>query len=116
MLWIIDGAVMYHEEGLKPPKCVQKATDAYLEDENVMKHWIKECCKTGTDYWDSPTDLFESWSDYAKKCGISAGTTNTFKPKMEAMGYPQKRTTGGKRRYVGIEIKKPNMLKFQSKK
>lgn len=104
--WAIDGALDYQKQGLSPPKAVTSATDAYFEDQDILQQWIVDCCDIGPDYWEPPTLLFNSWKEYAKAANLRAGTTSTFKDKLENAGYPQRnsRAMGG-RYYEGIAIK-----------
>ena len=104
--WAIEGAAEYNRIGLKPPKAVTQATDAYFEDQDIFNQWISDCCDVSPDYWEPPALLFTSWKDYAKDSNIAAGTTKTFKDQMEKAGYPagNSRAMGG-RHYLGIRKK-----------
>jgi putative DNA primase/helicase len=47
MVWAIEGAVLWREHGLRPPKVVTEATDLYFELENTMGEWLEERCVLG---------------------------------------------------------------------
>ena len=110
MQWMIDGVLDYSEIGLSPPQSVLDATKNYFDDEDVYQQWVKDCCVTGKDCRDAPTDLFESWKEYATEGNLNVGNTKTFKSKLESMGFHQTKTGTKGRRYKGIEVKaqKPN--------
>ena len=41
--WMIEGFQMYMKDGLKPPECVLKASNAYLASEDVISSFLKSC-------------------------------------------------------------------------
>ena len=47
MVWAIEGAVLWRQHGLRPPKIVTEATDLYFELENTMGEWLEERCVLG---------------------------------------------------------------------
>jgi putative DNA primase/helicase len=105
MRWLIDGAVAYCDQGLNPPQSVLEATEHYFEDENTLAQWMADCCETATEYWETPTGLFNSWKAYASASNFSPGTNKDFKSKLEAVGIRQSRTGKRGRRYEGIKLK-----------
>jgi putative DNA primase/helicase len=71
--WLIDGCLEWQRRGLDPPAAVRKATAAYLEEEDVVATWLDECCVVDPDKWESSTELFNSWSTWAKAAGEAVG-------------------------------------------
>ncbi len=61
----------------------------------------------GTDLWDKPTLLFNSWKDFAAAANFIPGSNKDFKSKLEAAGYRYHRTGPRGRHYEGIKAK-PN--------
>jgi putative DNA primase/helicase len=55
--WMIEGAVAWHQAGLKVPANVRKATDEYLETEDIFGTWIAECCTLDPQAWTGSTEL-----------------------------------------------------------
>lgn len=105
MSWLIDGVVEYCEQGLNPPQAVLDATECYFEDENTLAQWINDWCEIGSDLWETPTLLFNSWKQYATAANIPIGTQGQIKSKLEAAGYIQDRDRKRGRFWAGIKAK-----------
>jgi putative DNA primase/helicase len=105
MQWMIDGVVEYNKQGLSPPLSVLEATEGYFEDENTLEQWISDCCSTGSENWETPTILFNSWKAFAIQANLPPGTNKDFKSKLEAAGYRYVRTGKRGRHYQGIKVR-----------
>jgi putative DNA primase/helicase len=60
--WMIDGCVKWHKEGFVVPQKVLDDSDDYLEDQDEIGTWIRECCTTVIGGGSKRKDLFESWT------------------------------------------------------
>lgn len=88
MRWLIDGAVHYFEKGgLLPPQSVKLSTTDYLETENEVADWLRECTRPDPNAWTSSADLFASWSSWAKSAGTYVGSQKRLAPTLRDMGY-----------------------------
>jgi len=47
--WCIEGFRLYREEGLTPPECVLKASQAYLTSEDVVQQFLNQWCEFGSE-------------------------------------------------------------------
>ncbi len=81
--WIIDGCVSWQRNGLQPPKAVLDATKEYLESEDAMGAWIRECCEIDPNAYTTSSRLFASWSEWANKAGEYVGSMKKFSQKLE---------------------------------
>jgi len=43
--WAIQGCLEWQAKGLQPPRAVEKATQSYRAEMDVLQEWIDECCK-----------------------------------------------------------------------
>lgn len=43
--WMVQGATAWRTEGLQPPPRVQEATADYRAEQNVLGHFLAECCE-----------------------------------------------------------------------
>jgi len=62
--WIVDGALAYQGEGLRPPAPVVEATADYREEMDPLRDFLEECCRLAPDAWALSADLrrvYESW-------------------------------------------------------
>src|SRR5580693_8299114 len=60
LAWMIEGALDWQTEGLRPPRTVLEATEAYLSAEDAIAAWIDDRCERDTNAWASSSDLFRS--------------------------------------------------------
>ena len=105
--WAINGCLDWQANGLVKPEVVMRATNEYFDDQNTFGHWLEEYCEVDDQKRrgiSSSTDLFTSWSKFAKANGEDAGSQKTFGQTMVRHGFPKKRTTSGIH-YTGITLK-----------
>ena len=107
--WMIDGCMIWREEGLRKPTAVQAATDEYLAAEDALSLWLEECCQTSTMGFEAVSDLFFSWRAWAEKAGEMAGSQKQFTQALESRGFMRKRQPGtGRYGFGGITINRPD--------
>ena len=105
--WMINGCLDWQRNGLVRPDVVLRATQDYFDDQNTIQQWLDELCVVepdNTHLQATSTDLFKSWSAFARSNGLEPGTTKTFKPAMERSGYRLKKTSRANI-YLGIELR-----------
>jgi putative DNA primase/helicase len=93
--WMIDGCIDWQKNGLVRPDSVKAATEAYFSEQDLMGQWLEDCCdvnRTGNPLiWDKSAELFESWSEYARKAGEEPGNKKSFGQMMARRGFEQYR-------------------------
>lgn len=47
LAWIVEGARLWSQIGLRPPEAVTQATEGYMEDQDTFGLWVSECCHRG---------------------------------------------------------------------
>jgi len=102
--WMIEGCLQWQSEGLKPPKAVVDATDAYFAGEDGYADWIADRCEPIAGFWAKSSELFASWKDWAEKAGQPHGDSKRFREEMERLGYSHKHNKSGNF-YVGLRIR-----------
>jgi putative DNA primase/helicase len=85
--WMIDGCLDWQVERLAPPAAVIEATDNYLQSEDALSRWIKECCKAISFGGTETRTLYASWRERACKAGEDPGSEKRFSQALEAKGY-----------------------------
>jgi putative DNA primase/helicase len=104
LAWLIKGCLEWQREGLRPPRAVLEATEAYLSAEDSLAAWVDERCDRAPQAWSSLSALFASWSDWAVKAGEVAGSQKRFSQKLEARGFQlHKRNIG--QGFYGLRIR-----------
>ena len=85
--WMIEGCLEWQEHGLVPPDIVRSSTQAYADEEDILRQWMDECCEFGDGFEVSRLALYSSWSFWCRQRGEVAGVFNSFRgalrPKLE---------------------------------
>jgi putative DNA primase/helicase len=93
--WMIDGCLDWQKHGLVRPASVTAATDDYLVEQDLFGQWLEEECDVDVrnmSKWEHTTDLFASWSAYARAAGDEPGTAKSFAPALRRKGFKPYRT------------------------
>ncbi|AXK67144.1 hypothetical protein CN645_36280 [Burkholderia sp. IDO3] len=69
LAWSVRGALAYRAHGLKPPRSVAAARDAYKADMDLLGEWMDERCKVDSGGAASNEDLWRSWRSFAEQRG-----------------------------------------------
>jgi putative DNA primase/helicase len=112
--WMISGCLDWQQNGLIRPPCVIDATAEYFSDQDCFGHWLEdECvCEPGnTARSAASSELFKSWSDYAKAAGVKPGTTSTFKAKLTNAGFRYFKGKLG-REFFGVSLRPKSGFDF----
>jgi putative DNA primase/helicase len=105
--WMIDGAIDWQRNGLIRPPVVLDATAEYFSDQDCFRHWLDADCIVEIGNMDrsaTSSELFKSWSAYAKSAGIKAGSTVTFKDCMISAGFKFYRSMTA-REFFGVGLR-----------
>lgn len=105
--WMIEGCLDWQEHGLVRSDSVVEATEAYFAEQDLIGQWLAEKCVVrlgDPTVWDRTTDLFESWSAYAKAAGDQLGTVKAFGPAMRRKGFMPRRTMHA-RGFTGLRLR-----------
>ncbi|MGD9698474.1 phage/plasmid primase, P4 family [Acinetobacter sp.] len=103
--WIVQGALDYKQNGLKPPQGVLAAKDEYKQENDLLADWICDCCDLVEGYRETNKNLWQSWQAWA----VENGRQHMFKGE-PSFGKKLKnrfetwRTMRG-RGYVGIRVR-----------
>ena len=104
---MIEGCLDWQANGLVRPGSVTEATEAYFTEQDLIGQWLVEKCDVrqgDPNVWDRTTDLFESWSAYAKAAGDAPGTVKGFGPAMRRKGFLPRRTMHA-RGFSGVRLR-----------
>jgi putative DNA primase/helicase len=101
--WLIDGCLEWQKNGLRPPKAVVDATEAYLSAEDAVAAWIDDSCQGNRSAWEQSSDLFASWSSWAESAGEIAGSQRRFSETLESRGFVRHNTNSA-RGFYGLRV------------
>jgi putative DNA primase/helicase len=103
MAWMIDGCTEWQKEGLKPPKIVTDATEAYLASEDALSAWLDECTEQKSTAFAKSSHLFASWKGWATANGEEAGSSKALGMALEKKGFHPHRTAKA-RGFYGLRV------------
>ena len=103
--WALDGCLEWQRIGLAPPPIVTDATDAYFEDQDLVKQWMEDCTKVAAPFTVTPIgQLFASWKNWCDAQNIKPGSAKSLAETMVDKGYVRKRVTGGRVGIAAIDL------------
>ena len=107
LAWMIQGCVMWQDEGLEPPPAVLARTSEYIAEENLLGQWLDECCDLDVDHETTRDVLYRSWQQWCHSTGQhDPGTKLTFKRKLKSYNFTDKRVGLSRHQgYRGIRVK-----------
>ena len=105
LAWAVDGCLAWQREGLKPPACVQAATDEYFEAEDALGRWLDERCLRVASAKSLTAELFSDWKQWAEAAGEFVGTQRRFSDLLLTRGLEKWRNSVGVRGFQGIGLK-----------
>ncbi|WP_165170661.1 phage/plasmid primase, P4 family [Adlercreutzia sp. ZJ242] len=104
LTWMLEGYQMYLEEGLNPPECVVRATEAWL---SVSKSWLQsfldERCDLGSDRKCPVSEFKEAARAYCEAQGETFMLRN-MRNALESAGISSGRASDGSRVYKGVAL------------
>lgn len=99
LLWLVQGAVRYNSEGLVPPHEVVAFTQGYIESQDLLARWIKDCCiACPLDQGMGSQALLASYRKYCLQEDESPQieSASSLSKKLGNLGYISKKTNLGK--------------------
>jgi putative DNA primase/helicase len=105
LAWMIEGCLEWQRIGLAAPKAVADATVEYFAAEDAIGNWIEDELDRDKAAFETTTDLFVAWSNYAKANGEPAGGVKSFRETLlTGRGLTPDRTKFG-RGFRGARLK-----------
>ena len=109
--WAVEGCMMYHKEGLEPPKCVQESTAEYKAEMDLIATFMEACVVIDYTTMDTipANEIYSIYSEWAKANNEYVMTSRKF---FSEFG---KRTPEKKRVSSGIVYQKLRLTEFAKK-
>jgi putative DNA primase/helicase len=108
--WLLDGCLEWQREGLGGSMVIEEATRSYLGDQDLHNQWLDECCvvrRQDGALRAAVSDLYESFSAFAKAGGEVPGTKKALSSWLAAAGFTPART-GQVRMMAGLRLRTHN--------
>ena len=94
LAWMIEGCLEWQKNGLRPPKAVREATDAYMAVEDAIAAWIDDRCERNKNAWSPSGELFRSWCVWAEAAGEQVGSQKRLIQTLETRGFHRQKLNG----------------------
>jgi len=105
LAWMIEGCLEWQVEGLNAPDAVLSATEDYLEDEDAIGKWLKECCTVDGSLHATSASLYENWKSWCFEAGEQPGSQKRLSSALKSRGFDKWREPGtGKQGFRGIDV------------
>ena len=106
LAWAVAGCLEWQRIGLAAPRSVVDATNAYMEDEDLMRTWLQECCERSNSAFCSVAELHLSYQRWAERAGEKFLGVKRFSQALEDHGYMRDRANGNRvRGFRGINLR-----------
>ncbi|GAB6061156.1 phage/plasmid primase, P4 family [Desulfonatronum parangueonense] len=76
--WMIQGCLDYQRNGLPEPEAVKAATEQYIKDEDLIGHFIEDCCFTGQQFSVKAGALYHRYKEWAVEGNTRPMTATAF--------------------------------------
>ena len=104
--WIVQGAIMWQQEGLEDPEAVTKVIETYRAEMDPLDAFLEECCTTGQNYSIKARDMYDAYHEWAKESEEYKMSMTKFGREMSKKLLRVKRRDGWY--YVGLKLKEPD--------
>jgi putative DNA primase/helicase len=102
LAWLVRGCMQWQEKGLAPPAVVIDASKEYRRDEDLIGHFINECCYESSDAETSAKNLYDCFKKWWE---INVSRKALSQKRFGGMMVKKfKRSKSGTYRYFGIGI------------
>lgn len=69
--WAIEGAIAWDKEGLQVPESIRRASEEYLDSEDIIREFIRECVVGKPGGWVAVKDLHRVFQEWRTRSGSS---------------------------------------------
>lgn len=103
--WIVQGAIMWQQEGLEDPEAVTKVIETYRAEMDPLDAFLEECCTTGQNYSIKAREMYDAYHEWAKESEEYKMSMTKFGREMSKKLLRVKKMDGWY--YVGLKLKEP---------
>jgi putative DNA primase/helicase len=106
--WLIDGCLLWQQEGLNPPEVVRAAVNEYRVEEDTFGAFLRECTEKSLDRHVGRAELHDRYKQWARDEGVLAKDTltmTTFNKNLREPKIAVESKSNGERMWRGISLK-----------
>jgi putative DNA primase/helicase len=105
--WMIEGCLDWMKSGLIRPASVVDATEEYFAEQDIVGHWLAECCEVeigNTVMRTKSSQLHQSYSKFSIAAGKKPESQTAFVDTLKTRGFERYKTNES-RGFLGIRLK-----------
>ena len=99
--WMLAGYHDYLQHGLLIPKCIEQATNAYKNEQDVIGEWIVEHCDIEAAKSTDKREVYKAYQYWARSRGQYPLAQSRFTKRLSDRGY---RLDPGRRKITGLVL------------
>lgn len=99
--WALAGLADYLKNGLVIPAEVQRATDAYKTDQDILAEWMSDHCEVVATAVTPKVDIYAAYRNWAVAHGHQPMSQTKVTRRLRECHYPQ---DAGRRNIMGLEL------------
>ena len=115
LAWMVQGALLWQQEGLGTPEKIVSATEQYKLEQDALSTWITEMCEVEdspefgsvAEWSETGKDLFNAWKQWCHDNVENPGTKSDFmaqlRVKADDFGFEESKHTGPNRTQRGFK-------------
>lgn len=104
--WAVDGCLLWLKEGLAKPEEVERATNDYRADSDVIGGFVSDCCTLNPLAKCKTADLYEEYENWCSACREEPITIRSFSAVLQERGFKRDRIgASGSRGFKGIGLR-----------
>lgn len=100
--WMLDGYLMWREQGLNPPNAVREATEAYRLDSDPMGEFLRTCTREAKGATVQAMVMYRAYVHWAKANALDPVSMTRFGLRLKDRGFQQ--TQSGNRYWLDVEL------------
>lgn len=110
LAWLVDGCRAWDNFGLLPPDSINNATAEYRADEDIVGHFIEECCDVGSPILRvGPKKLYDEYKKWCTDVGHFPLAKPRFLKDIRER-YGKMKTKRGTRTFRGIALRQSSEM------
>lgn len=107
LAWAVQGAMKWHDSGLRIPGSVAHASAAYMSDFDDLRLWLSECCEVDpvdNTVSEPASELYASFRGWKQDRGEHAPSQTVWGERLGTVEGVRRYMSNGKVRYRGVRL------------
>jgi len=115
LAWMVRGCLSWQQIGLKPPKAVQDATEAYQDSEDNVTGFVRDACHQSRGLQCASRQLYAGYELWCSETDEEPVTKKAFAGKLDEQGFPPGKRTMTERQRDGLDLTEEYKNKLTAK-